>query len=135
MLRFLPFPFELFISHPLGSLEEPAKVGQIMIPKLMPSQSFRTVACLKQKEIKFGSRLIQDRDIFSYPPEGSVNAGSLKVNTSSQVVVTLRSQRQVDLCECEVNLVYRAGSRTAGLHRDLVLKNKRERRQRLQKKV
>lgn len=91
------FPFELFISDPLGSLEEPAKVGQIMIPKLTPSRSFRTVACLRQKEIKSGSRLIQDRDIFSYPSGASVNAGSLKVNKSSQVVGTLRGQRQVGL--------------------------------------
>lgn len=79
-----PFPFELFISDPLGSPERPAKVGQTLIPELTPSQSFRTVTCLRQKEIKSGRYLIQDSKLFRYPTGVSVTAESLKVDKSSQ---------------------------------------------------
>lgn len=90
-----PFPFEIFISDPLGSPEKPAKVGQTLIPELTPSQSFRTVACLRQKEIKSGRYLIQDGKLFRYPAGVSVTTESLKVD-KSQVVAALGRQRQVD---------------------------------------
>ena len=39
------------------------------------------------------------------------------------LIPAIRRQRQADLCEFKANLVYRASSRTIGLHREILSQN------------